>query len=84
MRKGQNLGAAQPWHLLHTDPSLTPQTSCSPLALIGLLSQKQPTHPFPSPLQPSSVSYGAISASPSPHVPMSGSLKYLRFVIVDV
>nr|BAE02216.1 unnamed protein product [Macaca fascicularis] len=46
----QNLGAAQPWHLLHTDPSLTPQTSCSPLALIGLLSQEQPTHPFPSPL----------------------------------
>uniref|UniRef100_A0A2K5MRE9 Uncharacterized protein n=1 Tax=Cercocebus atys TaxID=9531 RepID=A0A2K5MRE9_CERAT len=38
--RGQNLGAAQPWHLLHTDPSLTPQTSCSPL----------PTRPFPSPL----------------------------------
>uniref|UniRef100_A0A8C9HPE0 Uncharacterized protein n=1 Tax=Piliocolobus tephrosceles TaxID=591936 RepID=A0A8C9HPE0_9PRIM len=46
----QNLGTAQPWHLLHTDPSLTPQTSCSPLVLIGVLSQKQPTHPFPSPL----------------------------------
>uniref|UniRef100_A0A8D2GJ71 Uncharacterized protein n=1 Tax=Theropithecus gelada TaxID=9565 RepID=A0A8D2GJ71_THEGE len=44
----QNLGAVQPWHLLHTDPSLTPQTSCSPLALIGLLSQEQPTRPFPS------------------------------------
>uniref|UniRef100_A0A2K5DLC2 Uncharacterized protein n=1 Tax=Aotus nancymaae TaxID=37293 RepID=A0A2K5DLC2_AOTNA len=37
-----SLSAAQPWHLLHTDPSLTPKTSCSPLAL--------PPCPLPSPL----------------------------------
>ncbi|KAL4684758.1 hypothetical protein H8957_017552, partial [Semnopithecus entellus] len=38
----QNLGAAQPWHLLHTDPSLTPKPHAPHLPLSACSPQNGP------------------------------------------
>lgn len=73
-------GAAQagPGTRFHTDPFLALPDLTLSLALLA-------TSPRNSPLVPRALpSHGVTSAPASPNLLMSGSLKYLRFVIVDV